>query len=107
LNTTFCIIYCTASSEGEGEQISAALVEKKLVACCNIIPDVKSIYQWKNKVESANEVLLVLKSTVNLIPEIKKVITDQHSYDVPEIIAVPVVAGSQEYLEWIKESVTD
>jgi len=104
LETPCCIIFCTASSEAEGERIAAALVEKKLAACCNIIPDIKSVYRWKGQVESAEEVLLVIKSTSELFSQIKKYIIDLHSYDVPEILAIPVVDGSEEYMEWIRTS---
>ena len=97
------IVFVTVSSREEGENIGTSLVESKLAACVNVIPQVSSIFSWQGKIESENEVLLLVKTSQDrigdLIDEIKRV----HSYDVPEILAVPVFAGSKEYIDWVHQ----
>jgi periplasmic divalent cation tolerance protein len=77
-------------------------VEKKLAACANIVTRVESIYQWKGKVERAREVLVVIKTTVLRLRELESEVKRMHSYEVPEFIVLPVVAGSREYLKWVE-----
>ncbi len=81
-------------------------IEKKLAACANIVPGVESIYKWKGKVERAREVLVVIKTNANRLPELEREVTRTHSYDVPEFIVLPIVAGSRNYLAWLQESTT-
>jgi periplasmic divalent cation tolerance protein len=95
------VIFVTTSSPAEARKIGRALVEEKLVACANIIPQIRSIYRWQNKVHDEPEALMVLKTRSGRIQKIIKKVQSLHSYSVPEIIAVPVVAGSKEYLSWI------
>jgi len=80
-------------------------VEKKLAACANILAGVESIYRWKGKVERAREVLVVMKTTAARLRELESEVKRVHGYEVPEFIALPIVAGSQEYLEWVGKSV--
>jgi periplasmic divalent cation tolerance protein len=80
------------------------VVEKKLAACANIVAGVDSIYRWKGKVERAREVLVVMKTTVGRLRELEREVKRMHSYDVPEFIVLPIVAGSREYLKWIAEN---
>jgi periplasmic divalent cation tolerance protein len=80
------------------------VVEKKLAACANIVAGVDSIYRWKGKVERAREVLVVMKTTVGRLRELEREVKRMHSYDVPEFIVLPIVAGSREYLQWIAEN---
>jgi periplasmic divalent cation tolerance protein len=80
-------------------------VEKKLAACANILAGVESIYRWKGKVERAREVLVVMKTTAARLRELEREVKRVHGYEVPEFIALPIVAGSQEYLEWVGKSV--
>jgi periplasmic divalent cation tolerance protein len=95
------VIFVTTSSQTEARKIGRALVEEKLVACANIIPQIRSIYCWKEKIHDESEVLMVLKTRSGNIQKIIKKVQSLHSYTVPEIIALPVVAGSKEYLGWI------
>jgi periplasmic divalent cation tolerance protein len=98
-------IFMTASNRDEARAIARALVEERLAACCNIAGDVESIYRWEGKVEEAREVLVIIKTTQERFPALEQRIRELHSYDVPEIIAMPVTAGSEAYLRWAEESV--
>ena len=100
---TYCIIQTTASNEEEAKKIAKALVEKKLIACWSIIPKVYSIYTWQNSLCEENESLMIMKSKTELYSQIEKEIKELHSYEVPEIISIPINAGSKEYLNWIEE----
>lgn len=102
--TSYIIIFSTVPSEKEGVKIANTLVSKKLVACVNIIPKIRSIYRWKGKVCDEREVMLVMKSKKSLVGEIKKELKKLHSYECPELIILPIQDGLAEYLEWITES---
>jgi periplasmic divalent cation tolerance protein len=104
--TNKIVVLVTCESIKEAQQIGRALVEQKLVACANILhAPVHSTYRWKGKVDVAKEVLLILKSSRSSFGAIDRAIRKMHSYDVPEIIALPIVAGSRSYLDWISRSV--
>jgi len=95
------VVLITASSEEEARKIADALVTGKKAACVNIVPRVDSLFCWQDKIESARESLLLVKTRASLFPEIVSLVKEIHSYEVPEIIAVPVVAGSEDYLNWL------
>jgi len=99
------IVLVTCASIAEARSIGRSVVEKKLAACANIVPRVESIYRWKGKVERAQEVLVVMKTTAKRLSELEREVKRAHSYEVPEFIVLPVVAGSREYLQWLGESV--
>ncbi len=100
------VVLVTCGSIKEAQQIGRALVERKLVACANILQaPVRSIYRWKGKVDVATEVLLILKSSRSRFGAIDSAIRNMHSYEMPEIIALPIAAGSRNYLDWISRSV--
>ena len=96
----------TCSSEEEAGRIATALVSDKAAACCNIIKDVRSIYSWQGKLEDDREVLLFIKTTSVSFPRVREIITRIHSYDVPEIIALPIIDGADDYLKWVAEQTT-
>jgi len=100
------IVLVTCGSIAEARRIGRNVVEKKLAACANIVPGVESIYKWKGKVERAREVLVVIKTNANRLPELEREVKRTHSYDVPEFIVLPIVAGSRNYLAWLQESTT-
>ena len=101
------VVLVTCRSVKEAERIARSLVETRLAGCGNILQSpVRSIYRWKEKTESAREVLLVIKTSRSRFPELQAAIKRLHSYEVPEIIALPIAAGSQSYLSWLAESVT-
>lgn len=99
------IVLSTAGSEEEAERIAQYLVENLLAACVNIVPQIRSIYRWQNKVESAGEWLLVVKTTAKNFVQVRDAIRGLHSYEVPECISLVVDEGSIAYLQWIDDSV--
>jgi periplasmic divalent cation tolerance protein len=99
------VVFSTASNKKEAERISKALLTSKLVACVNIIHNIKSIFWWQGRLDQAGECLLVIKSRKKNLDKIIRLIKDKHSYDVPEIIALPIIGGNKDYLNWIDESV--
>lgn len=99
------LIYVTVPEGDVGERIARALVEERLAACCNLLPGLRSIYRWEGKVEEGNEVLMLVKTTAERFEDLRDRLRSLHTYDLPEIIAVPIVAGLPEYLAWIRESV--
>jgi periplasmic divalent cation tolerance protein len=99
------IILVTVGSLAEGRNIARSAVKKRLAACVNVVrAPVESIYEWKGKVTAAREYLLVIKTTANRVPELRSEIRRLHSYDVPEIITLPVDGGLAEYLAWVRGS---
>ncbi|QOR94917.1 divalent-cation tolerance protein CutA [Thermosphaera chiliense] len=98
------VVLITASTREEALKIGRMLVEAKLAACVNIVRDVTSIYWWEGKVEEGGELLLIVKTTFEKLESLIKEVRKIHSYSVPEIIAIPVVAGNPDYLRWVRES---
>jgi periplasmic divalent cation tolerance protein len=99
------IVLTTVGSENEARKIARHLVEHKLAACVNIVPHVESVYRWQDKVESASEWLLMIKTTAEGFASVRDAIRALHSYELPECVAVAVEDGSSEYLEWLADSV--
>jgi periplasmic divalent cation tolerance protein len=99
------IVLTTTGSEEEARKIARSLVEQRLAACVNIIPQMTSIYRWKENVDEASEWLLIVKTTANAFEQVRQAITELHSYDLPECICLAVEDGSANYLQWISESV--
>lgn len=98
---TYVVVLIAAGSREEAECIATALVQGRKAACVNIIPGVQSLFRWQGKPEKAEECLLLVKTRASQVPEIVTLVKALHSYTVPEIIAMPIVAGSQDYLDWI------
>lgn len=98
------IVFSTTDSRDLGEQIGEALVESGAAACVSIVPGATSIYQWEGKVCKETEFLMIIKSRMEKFEEVRAAIRQRHSYQVPEIIAIPVAAGDAEYLQWIHAS---
>ena len=99
------IIMVTAASRRECRKIARHLVEAELAACVNITQPIESIYRWEGKLAEGKEFLMFIKSTRELFPEIKLEISKLHSYHTPEIICLPIANGSQDYLQWLGDSV--
>lgn len=95
------VVLMTAGSRREGESIAAALVEEHLAACVNLVAPVTSIYRWRGKVERSREVLLIAKTRRTLVARLTARVQALHSYDVPEVIALPIEAGAAAYLDWV------
>ena len=105
MNENILIVHCTCSSEAEAKNISRKIVDKRLAACCNIIPGITSIYSWEGKIEESQESLLLIKTTLKNYEQLEKEIKMIHSYAVPEIIALNAETGSAAYLDWIVDYV--
>jgi periplasmic divalent cation tolerance protein len=101
------VILSTASSEEEAGRLAQALVDGRLAACVNVVPRVRSFYRWKGAVESADEWLLLIKSSRALFGRVRSLLEKQHSYEVPEAIALPVVDGAANYLDWLDQNLLD
>lgn len=101
---SYIMVLVTTSSKQEAEKISQALLEAKLIACANIVGPVSSHFHWGGKVEQAEEFLVLMKSRSDLFEKISEAVRKLHSYEVPEILALPVVAGSEAYLAWLGRS---
>ena len=95
------VAFCTCCSVEEARRIARNLTETRLAACVNIIPGIESIYRWKDSVETANEWLLIIKTSVELFPAVESRIREIHSYEVPEVVALPITDGSEPYLAWL------
>ncbi|HEY6370907.1 MAG TPA: divalent-cation tolerance protein CutA [Candidatus Sulfotelmatobacter sp.] len=98
------IVLSTAGSEDEARKIARHLVERRLAACVNIVPQVESIYRWQGQVETAREWLLFVKTSAERFPEVRDAIRQLHSYELPECIAISIEGGSLEYLQWLGSS---
>lgn len=95
------VVLSTCDSEEKASELARALVEQRVAACVNIVPGARSIYRWQGKIEDAAEWMLVIKSRRDLFEKLRQAILRMHSYEVPEVIALPVVDGSEAYLEWL------
>jgi periplasmic divalent cation tolerance protein len=98
------IVLTTAGSADEARKIAQALVDRRLAACVNIVPQIESVYRWRGKVESAFECLLLIKTKTGAFEGVRATIEALHSYEVPECIMLEAEAGNQEYLDWIEQS---
>jgi periplasmic divalent cation tolerance protein len=103
MSSNYIIVFVTCKNKNEAEKIAHTLLEEKLIACANLIAPVHSVFRWQGKVEQAEECLMVLKSRLDLFDALAERLKGLHSYEVPEILAVPVIAGSEAYLAWMGE----
>ncbi len=101
------MVLTTCNSSESASSIAETLVKKKLAACANIVTGVESVYQWQGEIQHDKEFLLVIKTRQALFSQIEKAIQQLHSYELPEIIAVPILAGEQNYLNWIQSNTSD
>jgi periplasmic divalent cation tolerance protein len=101
------VIFVTTSTEAEAHKIAELLLTKRKAACVNILPGVESSFWWQGKLDSARESLLIIKTRASLLPEIIELVKSVHSYTVPEIIALPIIGGSEDYLKWIEDEVRE
>jgi periplasmic divalent cation tolerance protein len=97
------VIFITAESPEQARKIADALVGKKLAACVNIVPQVHSQFWWQGKIDSSDESLLIVKTKAALLDDVIASVKKNHSYTVPEVIALPIVGGNKDYLDWIDE----
>lgn len=102
--TPYLVVFCTVPDAAIGERIAEALVEERLAACVNLVPGLTSVYRWEGKVQREAEVLLVIKTRAGRVEALMQRLKALHPYEVPEILALPVAAGSEAYLRWIEEN---
>ena len=102
--TDHIVVLNTCSSAEEAERLARMLVERRLAACVSVVAGVRSFYRWKDAVESAGEWLLIVKSSREIFPALRTAIEQAHSYEVPEILALPVIDGGAGYLDWLASS---
>ena len=101
------VIFVTASTEEEAHKVAELLLGRRKAACVNIVPEVDSSFWWQGKLDSARESLLIIKTRASLLPEIIEMVKSVHSYEVPEIIALPIIGGNEDYLKWIDDEVKE
>ena len=102
---TYIVLLITTANTEEAQRITRALLNQRKAACVNIVPKVSSHFWWQGKLDSAQESLLVVKTKASQLSEIIRLVKELHSYETPEIIALPIVGGNQDYLDWIGEEV--
>ena len=102
----YLFVFITTADDKEARLIAGALLEQRQAACVNIVPRVNSLFWWQGKIDSAQESLLVVKTRAGLLDGIVKLVTEIHSNDVPEIIALPIVGGNKDYLDWVGREAT-
>lgn len=102
----YIVVLVTAANNEEAQRISKGVLEAKLGACCNVINSIQSHFWWEGRLDQSQEVLIIIKTKKSLFTKLAKKVKSLHTYRVPEIIALPIVAGSKDYLNWIKTSTT-
>jgi periplasmic divalent cation tolerance protein len=102
--TGFAVILVTTASAEEADRIASSLVEERLAACVNVVGPIRSIYRWQGEVQRDEEHLLVIKANAAAFPRLQKRVGELHSYDTPEVIALPIIDASRKYLDWLQAS---
>jgi periplasmic divalent cation tolerance protein len=100
------VVFCACGGEEEAHRIAEALIDRRLAACVTILPKVQSVYRWKGAIEHSEEFLLIIKSSSDHFESLREEIARLHSYEVPEVLALPVVDGAASYLEWMIRELT-
>jgi periplasmic divalent cation tolerance protein len=98
----YCVVLATAGSQEEADKIANMLLEKRAASCVQMSP-ITSVYHWEGKIERSSEIRLVIKTTEALYPRVESLIRENHSYEVPQIVKIPINAGLKEYLDWISK----
>jgi len=104
-NTDFVVLIITTTNAEEAQHISKALLDQRKAASVNIVPRVNSLFWWHGQINSAEENLLVVKTKTSLLNEVVRLVRENHSYEIPAVIALPIVGGNQDYLDWIGREV--
>jgi periplasmic divalent cation tolerance protein len=99
-------VFITAANKEEARRLAERLVETRLAACIQILPEMQSVYRWQGKLERQPEILLIAKTTSERFEELDREVRSLHSYETPEIVAVPITNGSESYLDWLRASVS-
>ena len=100
----FIVVFVTCANKKQADKIAKGLIKAKLAACVNLVNPINSLFWWQGKVDSCKETLLIIKTKKSIFERLEKLVKSLHGYDVPEIIALPIVKGSRKYLDWINDS---
>ncbi|HWN97944.1 MAG TPA: divalent-cation tolerance protein CutA [Blastocatellia bacterium] len=101
------LVLVTTPNEEEARRVAMALVEGRLAACVNIVPAIESVYRWEGKITHDSETLMIIKTTSERYPDLERRVKELHSYSTPEVIALRLDRGSEQYLNWLRDSVAD
>ena len=101
------VVFVTAGTEEEARRIAELLLDQRKAGCVSIVPKVDSLFWWQGKLDSAQESLLIIKTKASLLPDVVSLVKGIHSYEVPEIIAMPIIGGNEDYLNWIHSEVKE
>ena len=100
-----CLVYVTVKDEDEGVSIAQKVVDKRLAACANLYPKIKSVFKYQNQIQTQEEAVLLLKTTVQAYVELERIIIEIHSYDDPCVLKIPIEDGAADFMNWIKDTV--
>jgi periplasmic divalent cation tolerance protein len=103
--SAYIVLFVTASNSEEAHKIAKVLLSQRKAACVNIVSGISSLFWWQDKLDSAQESLLIVKTKASLLNQIVTLVREIHSYEVPEIVALPIIGGNEDYLEWIDKEV--
>ncbi|CAK9163601.1 unnamed protein product [Ilex paraguariensis] len=101
------VVYVTVPNKEAGKKLAESIVKEKLAACVNRVPGIESVYQWQGEIQTDSEELLIIKTRESLLEALTEHVKANHEYEVPEVIAMPIIGGSLQYLEWVKNSTRD
>ncbi len=104
MNTGFILVLVTTANQTEAEKISQTLLQEKLIACANIINPVSSHFHWLGKIDTVEECLVLMKSRLDLFSDLSKRVGELHSYEIPEVLALPILDGADSYLDWMRKT---
>ena len=99
------VIFITTGTDEEAQEVAKALLKNRDAACVNIVPKINSFFWWRSKLDSSQESLLIVKSKASLVSEIVRLVKEVHSYETPEIFALPIIGGNPDYLDWIGKEI--
>ena len=103
---TACVCFCTCPDLSTAQRIADTLVSDRFAACVNLLPGVRSVYRWQEAVQHDDEVLLLIKTTLDRVDALSEQLASLHPYELPELVAVEVAGGSQPYLDWLAQTVS-
>ena len=103
MNNNHIVVFITVDTQETARKITDQLLAERKAACINIISGIESNYWWQGKIESTNELLLIVKTRTELLDELTKMVKQNHPYSVPEIIALPIIGGNEDYLDWVQQ----
>lgn len=103
MDNNLIVVFVTVDTQETAKTIADQLLTERKAACVNILPGIESRYWWQGAIESAQELLIIIKTRIDLLDELKKIIKQNHPYSVPEIIALPIIGGNEDYLDWMEQ----